>query len=139
MQGNHVVYGSAALECGFVTVNIIRPFLADHLHIFIENAGVQYIVMVKKRDIIPRGHGQASVGVAGYTLVFGQFFIQDPAIETAAWPQILFILLHVFPADLLHISMLLIGTVRQTELPVLISLVQHRVQHFRQKLSRRII
>ena len=49
------------------------------------------------------------------------------------------VLFCILPADISHIGMLVITSVRQTELPVFIGLIQNRIHHVCQKLLRRVI
>ena len=84
--------------------------------------------MVEKSDKIPLRHLQTLICISRYALIFLQLPVTDAPV-----------LCRIFPADLFHKPVLPVRAVRQTELPVLISLVYHRIQHFRQKLLRRII
>ena len=62
MHSQHFVQ-VAALKSGLITVEIIRIFLIDGLHIFKQNRRMQQIVMVKKADILPCGQLQAFIGI----------------------------------------------------------------------------
>ena len=139
VQGNHVVYGGVSLKRRFVAVNVIRTLLTDRLHILVEDAWMQHVVMVKKRDIIAGSHRQAGVGVSRYAFVFRQLLIENAAVKAASGAKILLVPVHVFPADLFHVSVLLVRPVGQTQLPALISLVDHRLNRLPQKLFRRIV
>ena len=127
MQHDHVV-DAVALEGDLIAVNIIRARLIDGLHILVEHSRVQDIVVIQKGDIIARGQLQALVGVARDALVVLQHMVDDARI-----------LRGVFLTDLSHVRVLVIASVRQAQLPVLIGLVLHAVQKFRQELLRRIV
>ena len=139
VQSDHVVDGTASLKRCLITIDVVRSLLTDRLHILVENAGMQHIIMVKKRYIVTGGHGQTSIRIAGYSFIFRKLFIEDPAIETAAGAQVLLVLLHIFSADLLHIGVLLVGAVSQTQLPIFIGLTCHRLDGLSQKLLRGIV
>ena len=89
---------------------------------------MQNIIVVQQGDILAGGHFQALVGVAGDPLVVLQHLIFDTRI-----------LLRVSLADLTHVDMLTVAAVRQTQLPVLVSLSLYAVQKLCQELLRRIV
>ena len=126
MHGDHLIH-IAVFEGGFVAVDIIRVLFIDHLHIFIQHAGMKQVVVVKRRHEFSRRHFQTSVGVLRDSAVFFKLFVYNPAV-----------LCRVFPADLSHVGMGIVRTVRQAQLPVLIGLCLHGLDHFPQEILRRV-
>ena len=96
MHGQHLI-DISALKGSLITVYVICVFLIDHLHILVQRAGMQNIIMIKKPDVLPRCHGKTPVGVPRDTLILFQFFIKDSSSA---------ILLLIFPDNRLHISMI---------------------------------
>ena len=130
MHGQHFVDITVFKGC-FITVNIVRALFVNGFHIFVQCGGMQDVIVVKQTDVFSGGHGIAGVGIAGNSFIFRQFFIAD-----AFFVPFLF---HVGSTDFSHFLVRLIGTVRQTELPVFIGLRQHGVYHRRQKFLRCIV
>ena len=105
MHGDHPV-DVAVLKRGLVAVDIVRSPFVDGFRILVQGAGMENIVMIEEPDVLPRGQLETLVGVSGNPLVFGEFSIHDPPV-----------LRSIFPADLPHVSVGIVRTVRQTELP----------------------
>ena len=134
MHGEHFIY-IVIFKGSFITVNIIRLLLIDHLGILVEHGWMDDVIVVKQAYIFPGGHGQAPVRISGYPFVFFQLLIDNPFFSSGAS----FILFLIFQTDLPHIIMGIVGAIRQTEFPIPVSLVYHRIQHGRQEFLGRII
>ena len=126
MHGDHLIH-IAVFEGGLVAVDIIRILFIDHLHVFIQHAGMKQVVVVKRRYVLACCHFQTPVGVLRDSAVFLKFFVYNPPV-----------LLRIFPADLSHIGMSVIRSVCQAQLPVLIGLRLHGFNHFPQEILRRV-
>ncbi len=127
VEDNHMI-NAVALKGNLVTVNVICPRLIDCLRIFKECSRMQDIVMVKKTDIISCRQLQALVGIAGNSIVVIQHMINNALI-----------LFCILLTDLSYISMFMIASVRQTQLPVPVGLIFYGIQHICEELLRRIV
>ena len=127
MHGQHVV-DAVTGKSRLVTVKIIRPLDVYHLYIIIENLRVQDIVMIQQADVSSLRKRQAGIGISGNSQILFQPLIHDAGIGVC-----------IFLYHLLYIGMFPVGSVRQTELPVGIGLLHHRLDHVAQKPLRRIV
>ena len=123
VHGKHMI-DIVHLKGGLITVEVVRPLLVDGLHILIQHAGMQHIVLIQKAHILPRSHLQAGIGVAGNTSVFLQLLIDNPALRLRL----------ILPADLLYIGVGFVGAVRKTKLPVPIGLIHDGLKHLHLKV-----
>ena len=128
MHGQHLI-DVPAPESGLITVNVVRIPLIDCLHIFVQGAWMKNIVMVKQPRIFPRCHFQTLVCIAGNTLVLRKLPVDDPSPAVR---------LRIFQTDLPHAFVPVVRAVRKAQLPVLIGLVQNRIQHFPEEILRRV-
>jgi hypothetical protein len=118
VQRYHIV-DAVALKGGLITVNVIRSLLIYHSHILIQCGRMQDIVLIEQADILSGSKLQALVCIAGDPSVPVEFAVDDPAVCACG----------ILPADLPDIAVRLVGAVRQTQLPVLIRLVHHGIEH----------
>ena len=114
-----------ALKGCLIAVEIVRPLFVYRLHILKQHARMQNIILIQQSDIFPGCQFKAGIRICGNTTVHIQLPVNNPSVS----------LFGIFPADLPDVTVRLIGAVRQTKLPVLIGLVQHRFQHCGLKLS----
>ena len=119
---------AVSLKGCFVTVNIIRIFFTDCLHIGKQNTWMQQIIMIKQCNIISCCHFITFICIPGNTLIFDKLLILDPAV-----------LLPVFLTDPADKIMRIIGTVRQAKLPFTVGLCGDRLDHFPQETLRCVI
>ena len=81
---------------------------------------MQNIVMVKQSNVLSRCQLQTLVGVSRNSFVFQKPVIHDTPIRFA----------FIFPDNLCNISMRIVRAVCQTQFPVRIGLIHHRIDHF---------
>ena len=127
MHGQHVV-DAVTGKSRLVTVKIIRPLDVYHLYIIIEDLRMQDIIMIQQTDVSSLRKRQAGIGISGNSQILFQPLIHDAGIGVC-----------IFLYHLLYIGMFPVGSVRQTELPVGIGLLHHRLDHVAQKTLRRIV
>ncbi len=144
VERNHIV-NAVSVKCGFITVYIIRTFLTDCFHIFIQHRRMQHIVVVKKSDVFSVCQRKAEIGISRnaaasfMTPVKNTAFRADPLLQLGMRLQILSVLFDIGKTHLLDIIMFRIGIIRQAEFPVFVSLREYGFDCVRQKLFRRII
>ena len=124
MYNQHMI-DIAALKGRLITVEMIRPLLIDRLHILKQHAWMQNIILIQQSDVFPGCQFEAGIRVCGNTAVHIQMPVNNPSASPPG----------IFPTDVPDIAVRLVGAVRQTKLPVLIGLVQHRIKHCGLKLS----
>ena len=103
-------------ERRFVAVQIIGALFVDDLRVLVQNRRVQIVVMVKRRDVISLRKRETLICIVGYTAVFIELLICNPLREV-------FTAASVFGDNLSDISVSIVRTVREAELPVVIGLV----------------
>ena len=91
-----------------------------------QGAGMQQVIVIQQGDILTGGHLKALVGVAGDQLILFQLLIPDACIGLRTG-------LHM----LAH-SLILSG-IHAAELPVLVGLVHHGIQHLVQEIQRGVV
>ena len=112
-----------ASEGGLIAIQIIRILFIDRLHIFVQHAGMQQVILIQQTDILPCGHLQTGIGIPCNAVIFIQMPVENPSPGSCG----------VFSADIPDITMCPIGTIRKTKLPVAICLIHHRIQHLNLK------
>ena len=108
----------------FVTVHKVRAGVLDGLHTFKQGVGIQYVIVVQQRQVLPGGQRKARRGVGGDAAVL-DFPVQHPAV-----------LLRGGAGQLRRGGVRLIGGVHQNQLPAAVGLLLHALQHFPEKLRR---
>ena len=91
-----------------------------------QGAGMQQVIVVQQGDILTGGHLKALVGVAGNQLILFQLLISDACIGLRTG-------LHM-----LAYGLVLTG-IHAAELPVLVGLVHHGIQHLVQEVQRGVV
>ena len=119
-------------ERRLITVQIVRVLFVDGLHIPVEHRRVQIVVMIKRREKVSGCEGHARVRVGRDAAVLREPDIADPPRE------ILIPALHCMD-HLLHIGVVCIRPVRETELPVPVGLPDHGIHHIGEILLRRVV
>ena len=115
-----------ALKGNLVGVDEVGPLLHNGLGHIPQGRGMQDVVVVQQGDVLPCGQGETGVGVAGNALVAFQLLVADPAV-----------LGHAGLDGLAHLFIL--AGVHQAQLPVLVGLVDHRVQQLGQEVQRGVV
>ena len=73
---DHLVY-AALVEGGLIAVDIVCMLLVNHLHIFEQHRRMQYIIMIKKCDVLSLCKLKASVRIARYSFISLKLLIGD--------------------------------------------------------------
>ena len=116
------------MEAIFICIDKVRILFANHTHHFIQCSGMQQVIVVKQRNILPCCHINASIGVSRNPFIFGKLLILHTCIRS-----------RVLCANIAYSPMLLVATIRKTKLPVSISLRQNRFNHLAQQFIGSIV